>query len=172
MDIRKKTGTEVLQCSRILPFFALLLSGCLMLAGCKFTDSNNSSSSNGGTPTSVDNNTGNSGSTGNSGGNASAGNDSTGDNTSAPDDAAAQPIILSLSWMPTPGQIDGYIVHTGPSPETATSVLTVTAGTTVEYDAADDLGLNVGDQACFRIKAYNAEGQSGFSDAVCYTVST
>jgi hypothetical protein len=93
----------------------------------------------------------------------------------APDDSASaepEPVVIALSWQATSGQIDGYIVHTGPSAETATSVITVTPDTTVEYNAATDLGLDVGDQSCFRIKAYNSEGQSGFSDAVCYTVNS
>jgi hypothetical protein len=93
----------------------------------------------------------------------------------APDDTASaepEPVVIALRWQATSGQIDGYIVHTGPSPETATTVLTVTPDTTVEYDATTDLGLDVGDQSCFRIKAYNVEGQSGFSDAVCYTVNS
>jgi len=92
-----------------------------------------------------------------------------------PDDTAnadPEPIVIALSWQPTPGQIDGYIIHTGPTPETATSVITVTPTTMVTYDAATDLGLDTGDQSCFRIKAYNSEGQSGFSDAVCYTVNS
>lgn len=91
----------------------------------------------------------------------------------APDESASadtDPILIALSWQPTPGRIDGYIVHTGPSPETATAVITVTSDTSVEYDASIDLGLATGEQSCFRIKAYNSEGQSGYSEAVCYTV--
>ena len=91
----------------------------------------------------------------------------------APDESASadtDPILIALSWQPTPGRIDGYIVHTGPSPETATAVITVTSDTSVEYDASIDLGLTTGEQSCFRIKAYNSEGQSGYSEAVCYTV--
>lgn len=87
-----------------------------------------------------------------------------------PASADPQPVLIALSWQPTPGQIDGYLVHTGPSPELATSVISVTSATSVEFDAVTDLGLNPGDQSCFRIKAYNSEGQSGFSEAVCYTV--
>lgn len=94
----------------------------------------------------------------------------------APDDTAnaeePAPMLIALRWQPTPGDIDGYIVHTGPSPETATAVITVTPDTLVEYDATTDLGLRTGDQSCFRIKAYNADGESGFSDAVCYTVNS
>jgi hypothetical protein len=81
-------------------------------------------------------------------------------------------MVIALSWQANSGEIDGYMVHTGPTPELATNVITVTPDTAVEYDPVVDLGLNIGDQACFRIKAYNAEGQSDFSDAVCYIVST
>ena len=87
-------------------------------------------------------------------------------------DADPEPVVIALSWQPTPGDIVGYIVHTGPSPETATSVITVTPNTTVQYDAVADLGLDSGEQSCFRIKAYNSDGQSGFSEAVCYTVNS
>ena len=91
----------------------------------------------------------------------------------AEDTASAEPdpVIIALSWQPIQGNIDGYIVHTGPTPETASAVITVTPNPSVEYDTMSDLGLKPGDQSCFRIKAYNIEGESGFSDAVCYLVN-
>lgn len=79
------------------------------------------------------------------------------------------PYTLTLSWHPSAGLIDGYMIFQGPTPESATALLSITLETTVHYDATMDLGLNVGDESCFRIKAYNAEGASDFSDAVCFT---
>lgn len=47
--------------------------------------------------------------------------------------------------------------------------MSITLETTVHFDPTMDLGLAVGEVSCFRIKAYNAEGASDFSDAVCLT---
>ena len=41
---------------------------------------------------------------------------------------------------------------------------------TVTYDCWADLHLRVGDSACFALTAYNAVGESGFSNAACITV--
>lgn len=79
------------------------------------------------------------------------------------------PYTLTLSWRPSTGFIDGYMIFHGPTPESATALLAITLETTVHYDPTLDLGLNTGDASCFRIKAYNAEGTSDFSDAVCFT---
>lgn len=153
----------------------LCISLVFLLTACKSLDGNNKSADIN-TSTAVDNNTGNN-SAENSGTpptDSSTTGSTVGGSSSSDDTASTEspPIVIALSWQATPGQIDGYIVHTGPTPEAATSVLTVTPATTVEYDALHDLGLNLGDQACFRIKAYNSEGQSGFSDAVCYAVNS
>lgn len=62
------------------------------------------------------------------------------------------------------------MIFHGPTPESATALLSITLETT--DDPQTDLGLNLGDASCFRIKAYNAEGSSDFSDAVCFTYNT
>jgi hypothetical protein len=153
------TGTVALACLLIL------------LSACYDKQDNGSAATSSGNLTGIDQ------IANNSGGNSQVPPANTDDSTTdpAPDDTAStdpEPTVIALSWQPTPGEIDGYIVHTGPTPETATAVITVTPTTIVEYDAATDLGLDTGDQSCFRIKAYNADGQSGFSDAVCYTVNS
>ena len=86
---------------------------------------------------------------------------------------------LHLAWNPNPGAIDGYIIYFGPSADTAStqvSDISLTApgfdplAPAVEYDADADLGLSAGDTVCFRLKAYNANGTSGFSEGVCITL--
>jgi hypothetical protein len=42
---------------------------------------------------------------------------------------------------------------------------------TASYDAWAKLMLDLGDQACFAITAYNANGESGFSNVACLTVT-
>lgn len=85
------------------------------------------------------------------------------------DTGSESPYTLTLSWRPSTGLIDGYMIFQGPTPESATALLTITLETTIHYDPTLDLGLNVGEASCFRIKAYNAEGTSDFSDAACFT---
>jgi hypothetical protein len=86
----------------------------------------------------------------------------------SPSDSAS--VALALSWQPNPGPVDGYIVHEGPTAETATTVVSVTHATTVKFDAYHHLGLKPGDTTCFRIKAYNEFGESDFSDAACFII--
>ena len=88
---------------------------------------------------------------------------------------------LMLSWDPSPTSdaVVGYIVYLGSSVGSATqqvSDLTVSSGVidpnapVVTYNAGYDLGLRVGDAVCFRLKAYNAAGQSDFSSPACATI--
>ena len=77
--------------------------------------------------------------------------------------------LLALAWYPS-DEVDGYIVHAGPTPATATAKVTVVASAAVELDAQTDLGLEAGDSVCFRIKAFNTSGVSPFSGAVCTTI--
>lgn len=82
---------------------------------------------------------------------------------------------LTLSWNVNPDQIDGYYIFYGPTGNTAVTQITNTAdltnfdisAPTVSYDAALDLGVQSGQQVCFRIKAYNPNGASGYSNPVC-----
>ncbi len=125
----------------------------------------------------------------NSTGGSPAGNIGTGAQTSPPDETGSElpdnsdplpdsaesgvtdPIVLALNWLPSPGDIDGYLVHSGPTPETADVLLTETPSTSIVYDASKDLGLKPGDTACFRIKAFNVYGTSDFSGAACFAIT-
>jgi hypothetical protein len=89
----------------------------------------------------------------------------------AADIETTDPIVVALNWMPSPGEIDGYIIHSGPTPETADVILMQTPSTSIVIDVAADLGLAPGDTACFRIKAYNAFGVSDFSGAACFAIT-
>jgi hypothetical protein len=93
-------------------------------------------------------------------------------NDQAENEDTSTAATIILAWQPSPDQVDSYRVHVGPTPETASTLLTVTTDTTVQYDSLRDLGLRFGDQSCFRVKAFNAAtGESNFSDAVCFTLS-
>jgi len=75
--------------------------------------------------------------------------------------------LLALAWYSSPGEVLGYIVYYGSTPESATTIASETSGTSVEYYTNADLGLNPGDSVCFRLKAFNLAGLSGFSGAAC-----
>ena len=77
--------------------------------------------------------------------------------------------LLALAWYPS-DDVDGYIVHAGPTPSTATVKVSVVPTASVELDVQTDLGLSPGDNVCFRIKAFNASGVSAFSGAVCAVI--
>ncbi len=77
--------------------------------------------------------------------------------------------LLALAWLPS-DEVDGYIVHAGPTATTATAKVTVVTSPSVELDTQIDLGLSPGDNVCFRIKAFNTSGTSPFSGAVCTTI--
>lgn len=84
--------------------------------------------------------------------------------------------VMTLSWSPNPDEITGYQVFRGPTAEQATQLVTdlpLNSGLVdptapqIEYRANADLGLTVGEEACFRVKAYNNEAFSDYSQAVC-----
>ncbi len=85
-------------------------------------------------------------------------------------------VTLHLAWNPHPDQtVTGYLVYYGPALDTTTMVvsdLSVNSGLDVQapfaqYKAWGDLRLRAGDDICFRIKAYNSDGESGLSPGVC-----
>ena len=78
--------------------------------------------------------------------------------------------MLALAWYSNPGNILGYIVYYGTSPASATNIASETSGTSVKYYTQLDLGLDPGDSVCFRLKAFNLAGLSGFSGAACMTI--
>ncbi len=84
--------------------------------------------------------------------------------------------ILTLSWLSNPGGVLGYIIYYGPTPDTADVEITNLPATAVgfepltpsqQYDPYTELGLLPGDNVCFRLRAYNNGGTSGWSDAIC-----
>lgn len=91
-------------------------------------------------------------------------------------------VPVRLAWTPNaPGDmVQGYRLYLGTTedPATMTMVDEVTidqpdfdpAVPAVTYDAWDDFRLRLGDTACFRLTAYNAAGESGFSNPACKLV--
>ncbi len=91
-------------------------------------------------------------------------------------DGTVTDVELFLSWLPNPDEIFGYIVYYGPAADATVAVASVLSVTdddfdpqtpSVAYNAAFDLALNKGDRVCFRHRAYNNVGESGFSGAAC-----
>jgi hypothetical protein len=78
---------------------------------------------------------------------------------------------LNVSWLASPGSVIGYYVYYGATASTAsTFASTVTGPSTTYSTSAKDLNLQTGSQVCFRVKAYNTVGVSGYSSAVCRTI--
>lgn len=109
-------------------------------------------------------------------------NDPPVDNEIPPNDGASpapEPVanvVLTLTWEPNPGTVDGYIVYFGPSANAVneeTTDIKAFAGSfdpdspLIRYDSWFDLGLSPGDQACFKLRAYNSSGISDWSSPVC-----
>lgn len=99
---------------------------------------------------------------------------------SNPGPVAATDTVVALTWQPNPDPIAGYIVYYGPAPDT-TETLAVQLSLAnnpfngqaphISFNAGRDLGLNYGDNVCFRLRAYNAANAlSGWSAAACGTI--
>jgi hypothetical protein len=95
-------------------------------------------------------------------------------------DNCADELTITLAWDANPAGefISGYHVYAGPD-TTPTVLLESLNGLTSgfdftnpssSYNAWNELGLQVGDTICFRIKAYNLAGASDFSEAVCTAI--
>ncbi len=88
-------------------------------------------------------------------------------------------INVTFKWSANSDTIDGYVVYYGPTPESAVIPVSIRpvnqAGfnpkqPSVSFDAARDLGLNAGDNACFRLRAYQNQLESRSSDAICISL--
>jgi hypothetical protein len=86
-------------------------------------------------------------------------------------DCPVPAVILKLSWDANTDQVNGYRVYSGSTKATADTLISgdITA-TTATFNAAKDLSLSTGDSVCFRLKAFNNVGESGFSAGVCTTI--
>jgi hypothetical protein len=84
----------------------------------------------------------------------------------------ASGVKLALSWDVNPSSeyVKGYRVYRGADAGTANQLVSDLSGTSAQYDAWNELGLKSGEQVCFRLKAYNSVGESGFSEAACTTM--
>jgi hypothetical protein len=78
-------------------------------------------------------------------------------------------VQLTLSWDPSAGDVEGYRVYYGNSPQTTDQMVSDVAATSVTYSASN-LGASAGDNVCFQVRAYNALTTSAPSDAVCGTL--
>lgn len=85
-------------------------------------------------------------------------------------------VTLTLTWRPNTGAVDGYIVYFGPSANAVNNETTDIkafaggfdpASPLIQYDSWYDLALKPGDQACFKLRAYNTDGISDWSSPVC-----
>lgn len=82
---------------------------------------------------------------------------------------------LTLTWNPNLDLVTGYIVYYGRTEDTTTvaSDLPIDAtgfdpqAPSVTYQSWDGLGLLMGENVCFKLKAYNDAGQSGLSGPAC-----
>lgn len=93
---------------------------------------------------------------------------------------AATDVVIQLSWQPNADPVAGYRVYFGTSESNATNMLSDIStanralnsqAPSVTYNAGRDLGLDPGNQACFRLRAYNSTGTlSAWSQADCTTI--
>ncbi len=85
-------------------------------------------------------------------------------------------IRLTLNWSPNSDTVAGYLVYYGPTSGTVTQQLSdlhIESGEinpkapSVTYDVSKDLQMQVGDNVCFGVKAYNTVGESTLSKLTC-----
>ncbi len=83
---------------------------------------------------------------------------------------------ILLEWNPSAATVVGYKVNYGAAQDTVTLEIRDIPVTTanfdpqapaIELDPVNDLGLQPGDNACFTVSAYNMDGVSSPSPAVC-----
>jgi hypothetical protein len=79
---------------------------------------------------------------------------------------ATHAVAAKLVWDPSTGDVVGYRVYYGTTSVNYTN--NVDVGNVTEYNI-DNLPLQEGVTYYFAVKAYNAAGESGFSNAVTWT---
>lgn len=85
---------------------------------------------------------------------------------------APQSRQITLSWLPvTASDPVTYIIYYGFSANNASQLVTQTANTQVTLDPGLNLTAQPGDTICFRLRAQNNSGISGFSAPACMTYS-
>jgi len=86
---------------------------------------------------------------------------------------------ITVSWNPNADAVDGYILYFGENAATVNTEATVVTNSdagfnpavpSIRYDTWYDLGLAPGDGICFKVRAYNANGVSNLTSAVCGTI--
>ncbi len=82
---------------------------------------------------------------------------------------------VTVSWGASSGQVDGYRVYFGTSSGKVTTLLSdLNVGSEVNANSPsktyNNLGLQAGDYACFRVRAYNSGGTSSYSPVKCRQV--
>jgi hypothetical protein len=86
-------------------------------------------------------------------------------NVSATAQSATSGSTLNIAWSPYPGSAAGYFVYYGPTSDTASTLASDLPNGAVNFDASApsisyqptlDLGLNTGENVCFRIFAYDS----------------
>jgi len=79
---------------------------------------------------------------------------------------------LTLSWQPIPGSDPvTYIIYYGYSSNSTSQVVMQTQKTQVTMDPSLTLKATPGDTICFRLRAQNSSGISGFSAPACLVYS-
>jgi hypothetical protein len=95
------------------------------------------------------------------------------------EECAASTITLMWDPSPQPEGVIGYYVYSGKSEAAATQLITDlsianpdfdVSSPQVQYSALLDLGLESGERSCFRVKAYNNNGVSEYSQVACTDV--
>lgn len=83
-------------------------------------------------------------------------------------------VTLTLSWDPNPieEQVIAYHIVQGSASNANRPLTTVDGQTTRMQFDAHQLGLELNDQICFRVKAENNQGFSELSDPVCATLTS
>lgn len=82
--------------------------------------------------------------------------------TSAPDHTKVE-----LAWVDNAGNEDGFTIERKRDDEASFTTLATVAPDTTQYT---DEGILPGYEYCYRIKAYNANGNSAYSNTACVTI--